>query len=664
MAQTRKFSQFAGPSPIQAGDIVVGLRTVNGRPVNYQFTGVGGGGGGGTGVTTTITQVDPLFLGQWVRVNSSGVYVPAQADTPQDAEVIGIVVAIPDVNMYTIQQSGYLSNSAVISELVDGDVYFLDTVNPGQMVAVDATINGQVSRPVFVADTPTSGWVVPYRGLIVGQGLPNGGGGTTPVDSNIVTVVSNGHGFMVGNWIRVTTPSGGQPKYVLALADSLADAQSVGVVIQVIDANTFRVQFSGYVAGNGPPTTAPFQDQTAAALVPASVYYLSATSMGNISTINPSAMGVFSKPLYISEQSIATTGLNAGYILPQRPLDISESGGNNPVIHTVTQNNSFDMNGGQWLYIDPVTSLYQLAQADTLARAQVAGVTLSATATNFVIQQSGWVSNIVIGNHSDIPLTTGTVFYLSLTTEGNISSVVPGVGQVSKPCYVQENSVGFIGEILPQRPLVVINPAPPPPGGGNLVLIETYNLATNPTGVSVPNIFGAYTDITIIFRNVVMVNTGVVPNQYYGSTLTLGLATGGAFDMTTNDYNPDGHVVVSQYGFPMMVNNSALSGQGNLSTQNTNGATINLPGGLTSNWQVYIQGVSNNGDYKVITIENQGYSTTALYQRPLYTYTIGQFGGTTGNFAPLTGFNTQWGNTGLNQFRFVSGTVSVYGTAS
>lgn len=445
MVQTRKFSQFNPPVQVLPTDIVVGLR--NGQ--NQQFIGVGSGGGGG-GVTHDITQLSPLAIGQWVRVDAAGVYVPALADNSQDGEVIGVVVAIPAANTYTIQQSGYITTAMnVFMGLIAGDPYFLDTVVAGNMTTLDPSVTNEVSRPVFVADTGTSGWVIPYRGLIVGGVAPTGGGGggTTP---EIITITQNGHGLNVGDWIRIAAPVAGQPHYITAQANNLTNSQAVGVVIQVINPNQFVLQFSGYNAG------AVTMDAGGLPLVASTVYYLSPTVAGAITSTPPNIIGQINKPLFISEQTTATTGANAGWILPQRPLDINHI---NNSVHVVTQANAFAP--GDWLYIQP-GGTYAKAQANTLATSQVAGVVIEATPTEFTIQQSGWISGAVTQDQAFNPLVSGTIYYLSPTTAGALQNVAPStVGQVTKPCYVQESLATFTGQILPQRPLLIT-----PSGGG------------------------------------------------------------------------------------------------------------------------------------------------------------------------------------------------------
>lgn len=131
------------------------------------------------GTTATITQSTAgLTTKMWMRVNSAGVYVPALGDNAGDAEVIGVIIEIVDSMHFIIQQSGYVSPvQGIFSGLTVSPGYFLSTTNPGVMTLLDATQPPTVSRPVFVADSPTSGWVLPYRGLIVGGGIPGGSGG-------------------------------------------------------------------------------------------------------------------------------------------------------------------------------------------------------------------------------------------------------------------------------------------------------------------------------------------------------------------------------------------------------------------------------------------------------------------------------------------------------
>lgn len=106
------------------------------------------------------------------------------------------------------------------------------------------------------------------------------------------------HGFAVGDVVRHNGTS-----YVKAQADSAANAEAVGVVSQVHDANTFALTTHGYVSG-------------LSGLTAGSVYFLSPSSAGALTATEPSTAGQVSKPLLIA---VSTT---AGYFFNLRGVVI------------------------------------------------------------------------------------------------------------------------------------------------------------------------------------------------------------------------------------------------------------------------------------------------------------------------------------------------------
>jgi hypothetical protein len=308
MVDTRKFSQFSGPSPIQPGDIVVGLRTVAGAPVNFQFTGVGSGGGGSTSITQLVVQANHMLNpGDWVRMSATGEYVKAQADTAQHAEIAGLVILdnfVANVQ-FTLQIIGFV-DTGIFTLMTAGDVFFLSTGTPGLMVNVDPTTDGLISLPLFIATSPTQGWIRHSRGVIVAGGVPGSSGGAIPDNPNVVAVHQVLHNLQIGQFVRLQGPV----DYVPADSTSKQNSQVVGLVIATPTVNDFVLQTSGYNIG------AVTQDDQGMALVPGTTYYLSASISGAIGA-EPTASGLFSKPLFVSEQ---VGGTNAGYIYEQRPL--------------------------------------------------------------------------------------------------------------------------------------------------------------------------------------------------------------------------------------------------------------------------------------------------------------------------------------------------------
>ena len=114
--------------------------------------------------------------------------------------------------------------------------------------------------------------------------------------TSAVTVVQGAHGFAVKDVVRL---SGGT--WVKAQADSLANAREVGIVSEVVDASTFRVVSHGYVTG-------------LTGLTAGSVYYLSASTAGLLTTTEPTGFGQVSVPVFIADTT------TSGFVMSQRPL--------------------------------------------------------------------------------------------------------------------------------------------------------------------------------------------------------------------------------------------------------------------------------------------------------------------------------------------------------
>jgi len=128
--------------------------------------------GAGAGTSATITQASHgLAVGNLVRLNGS-TYQKAQADSAANAEIVGIVSAVADANTFTLTTGGKVTG---LSGLTAGTVYFLSAGTAGALTATEPSTIGQVSKPVLVADSTTSGWFFNFRGLVVGGAGAAGG---------------------------------------------------------------------------------------------------------------------------------------------------------------------------------------------------------------------------------------------------------------------------------------------------------------------------------------------------------------------------------------------------------------------------------------------------------------------------------------------------------
>lgn len=108
--------------------------------------------GGGAAFTQDIALSSHGFVvGDLLYLNGS-VYAKAIATSAAAAEVVGIVSAVIDTNNFTLQFGGRITG---LSGLTVGEVYFLHTT-AGQASITEPSTAGQISKPVYIADTTTT----------------------------------------------------------------------------------------------------------------------------------------------------------------------------------------------------------------------------------------------------------------------------------------------------------------------------------------------------------------------------------------------------------------------------------------------------------------------------------------------------------------------------
>lgn len=110
----------------------------------------------------------------------------------------------------------------------------------------------------------------------------------TAADAFSKDVAQTAHGLAVGDWIKVS----GANSYAKAQANSAANAEVVGVVSEVTDANNFVYVFGGDLATSG--------------LTVGSSYFLSPDTAGAMTAVAPSALSHVSKPVGVA---LSTTRL-------------------------------------------------------------------------------------------------------------------------------------------------------------------------------------------------------------------------------------------------------------------------------------------------------------------------------------------------------------------
>jgi hypothetical protein len=126
---------------------------------------LGGGGGSGAGMIKEFNQNGHGFaVNDVVRFNGT-IFVKAQADSVVNAEALGIVVEVVDVNNFKLQSGGFCEN---LSGFTAGTVYFLSDVTAGLLQSAEPTDDGTISKPLFIALSATTGYFFNFRGLQVG----------------------------------------------------------------------------------------------------------------------------------------------------------------------------------------------------------------------------------------------------------------------------------------------------------------------------------------------------------------------------------------------------------------------------------------------------------------------------------------------------------------
>jgi hypothetical protein len=126
----------------------------------------------GERITKLICQVSHGFNIKDVIGWSGGTYNKAIADGLYDGEVIGIVSKCYNANCFDLTQAGYITG---LTSLSVNTTYFLSDITAGLLTSIEPTGNTHISKSVLIANSSTSGWVLPYAGYVITTGASAGG---------------------------------------------------------------------------------------------------------------------------------------------------------------------------------------------------------------------------------------------------------------------------------------------------------------------------------------------------------------------------------------------------------------------------------------------------------------------------------------------------------
>jgi hypothetical protein len=122
----------------------------------------------GQRITKLICQASHGFNNKDVIGWSGGTYSKAIANGVYDGEILGIVSKCYNVDCFDLTQAGYVSGLTGLSTSI---TYFLSDTVSGLMTPTQPTCNGHISKSVMIANSNTSGWILPYAGYIISNGV-------------------------------------------------------------------------------------------------------------------------------------------------------------------------------------------------------------------------------------------------------------------------------------------------------------------------------------------------------------------------------------------------------------------------------------------------------------------------------------------------------------
>jgi len=142
----------------------------------------------GSAATSTVMKVDSVFVGESepVKVDSAvklinqnahgftvgqvlyytgSTYALANANADATADVVGVVSEVVDVNNFYLTTVGFVSG---LSGLVSGSTYYLSDTVAGALTATAPTVGPSVNKPILIAVSTATGYVIQSRGYVIG----------------------------------------------------------------------------------------------------------------------------------------------------------------------------------------------------------------------------------------------------------------------------------------------------------------------------------------------------------------------------------------------------------------------------------------------------------------------------------------------------------------
>ena len=233
-------------------------------------------------VIKKVNVAHTFVVGNVVGWSSAGAYDKPIANGAYNGEILGVVSKVVDSNNFEITLSGYIQGLTALSP---NYTYFLSDVTAGLMTLTEPLIVGHVSKAVLIANSSTTGYVLPYAGYVVSTGGEGGG-------TNTKQITQTAHGFHAGDAIGW---SGGT--YNKAIANGEYNGEVIGLVSKRVSVDIFDLTQAGYVSGITGLTTS-------------TTYFLSDSLAGKLTQTKPTVLGHVVRAMFITDTSAS------GWVLP------------------------------------------------------------------------------------------------------------------------------------------------------------------------------------------------------------------------------------------------------------------------------------------------------------------------------------------------------------
>ena len=103
---------------------------------------------------------------------SGGTYNLSIANGTYDGEVLGLVTKCYNTDCFELTMAGFTTG---LTGLVTNTTYFLSDTYYGCLTCVEPTSPNYLSKAMLIANSTTSGWVLPYAAYIISSGVSEGG---------------------------------------------------------------------------------------------------------------------------------------------------------------------------------------------------------------------------------------------------------------------------------------------------------------------------------------------------------------------------------------------------------------------------------------------------------------------------------------------------------